>query len=244
MSFKYWNDMDIEKAKPYWIEDVSDMKLLNFLQYETNLQKCLLDGIKFAEQFKEGVKGNVLDIGAGVAWTSAIISRIEKVESITATDFSEHRLKKIAPIVFNQLNGIETKFKTIIGDFQEMDFDMNCYQTIIFCQSLYMFPDLNKILDKVRELLSEDGILLVIGERITPEYPFLSINYLKKRMKKLLMGRTDISGNYFYEDKDYKNAIQKAGLTYEFQLLDYPVYPKSSAWKAGNHFGIKRKGFN
>jgi hypothetical protein len=56
------------------------------------------------------------------------------------------------------------------------------------------------------------------------------------------LGRSDKSGNYFYEDREYRVAIEKAGLGYKFQLLDYPVYPNNSTWKAGNHFGIKAKG--
>ncbi len=61
-------------------------------------------------------------------------------------------------------------------------------------------------------------------------------------MKQLILGRSDKSGNYFYEDREYRVAIEKAGLGYKFQLLDYPVYPNNSTWKAGNHFGIKAKG--
>ena len=102
MGYDYWNDIEYEKTKPYWIEDESDMKLLNFIQKETNLQRCFQDALL------------------------------------------AHSLK----------------------------------------------------------------------------------------------GRADSSGNQFYV-KEYRNAIENAGLNYEFQLLDYPVYPKIKTLKAGNHFGIK-----
>lgn len=240
MSVDYWNNTEIEKTKPYWVEDESDLKLLHFLQEETNLKKCFQEAVMYAEQFG-GVRGHVLDIGAGVAWTSALISGLDKVESVTATDYSEHRLKKIAPIIFKQLSGNEKKFKPIIGDFLKLEFQANHYQTVLFCQSLYMFPDINKVLEKASKLLAQGGIIMIVCERITQEFPFYSIIGLTRTLKRLLKGRQDSSGNYFYDDKEYRSAIINSGLTYKFQLLDYPVYPGSSTLKAGNHFGIKAK---
>ncbi|MCK5608099.1 class I SAM-dependent methyltransferase [Candidatus Pacearchaeota archaeon] len=239
---EYWNDIEIEKTKPYWIEDESDMKLLNFIQKETNLHRCFQDALDFTNHFYEGVKGHVLDVGAGVAWTSAILSKLKYVESVTAIDYSEHRLKEVAPIVFSQLGGGKNKFKSIIGDFLEINLPLKNYDTIVFCQSLYMFPHVDAVLKKVSDILAPDGLVLVACERITPEYPIYSFNHLKKILVHAIKGRADSSGNQFYVDKDYRNAIENAGLNYEFQLLDYPLYPKNNTWKTGNHFGIKAKG--
>ncbi len=240
MSYEYWSNIEIEKTKPYWIEDVSDLKLLHFLQNETNLKRCFQDAIEFAKQF-DGIKGHVLDVGAGVAWTSALISKLDGVESITAIDYSEHRLMKIAPIVFEQLEGNISKFRPVVGDFLELNFQTNHYKAILFCQSLYMFPDLAIILAKASKLLVSGGITMIVCERITPEFSIYSIDNLKKKLKQLLLGRADSSGNYRYTDSEYQGAIENAGLNYYFQLLDYPVYPKNSILKAGNHFGIKDK---
>lgn len=241
MSYEYWNDVKNEKTKPYWIEDESDMKLLNFIQKETNLQKCFQDALDFANHFGDGVKGHVLDVGAGVAWTSAILSKSKIVESVTAIDYSEHRLKDVTPIVFSQLKGDDNKFKSIIGDFLEIDFPLKKYDTIVFCQSLYMFPHIDAVLKKVLDILAPGGLVLVACERITPDYPIYSLNHLKEILVHAIKGRVDSSGNQFYVDKEYRNAIKNAGLNYEFQLLDYPVYLKNKQLKAGNHFGIKTK---
>ncbi len=170
MSVDYWNNIEIEKTKPYWVEDESDLKLLHFLQEETNLKKCFQEAVMYAEQFGGG---HVLEIGAGVAWTSALLSGLDKV------------------------------------------------------------------LEKVSKLLVPGGIIMIVCERIAPEFPIYSINGLTRTLKRLLKRRQDSSGNYFYDDKEYRSAIVNAGLTYKFQLLDYPVYPGSSTLKAGNHFGIK-----
>ena len=69
-----------------------------------------------------------------------------------AVDFSEHRLMKIAPIVFEQLQGDSEKYEPILGDFLQFDHE-EVFDVAIFCQSLYMFPNLDKTLAKIRGLL-------------------------------------------------------------------------------------------
>jgi SAM-dependent methyltransferase len=238
MNYDYWNNIEIEKTKAYWIEDKSDLKLIHFIQKETNLQRCFQDAVEFSKQLRGGHLGQILDVGAGVAWTSALLSKLEQVDSVTAMDYSRHRLFQIAPIVFEQLDGDISKFKPIIGDFSDFDFKTGQFDIVLFCQSLYMFPFLDEVLAKVSKLLVPEGMIMVVCERITPEFPFFSINSLKRRLKQFLGGRADSSGNYYYEDKEYRHAIVTAGFKYQFQLLDYPVYPKSNL-NAGNHFGIK-----
>ena len=71
--YKYWNDIEEEKKKPYYIDDKSDYKIVNFITNETNLKRCFEDALKFAASIGE-IKGHIIDIGAGVAWTSALIS--------------------------------------------------------------------------------------------------------------------------------------------------------------------------
>ena len=236
---EFWNDIDIEKEKPFFIQHVADLKLMNHLEKETNLNRCFKDAIQFAEQFG-GVRNRVLDVGAGVAWTSAIISKLDSVEFILASDYSRHRLTEIAPIIFEQMGGKKEKYGGIVGDFWEMEFPKNYFQTIVFCQSLYMFSPLEKILKRVSDLLAPGGILMIACERISPEFPSFSVQNLKKQLSRILKGRVDSSGNHFYEDRDYINAIKGADLDDHFQLLDYPIYYKTSTWPAGNYFGIKR----
>lgn len=239
MNYDYWNNIEIEKTKAYWIEDKSDLKLVHFIQSETNLQRCFQDAVAFSTQWRGGVRGHILDVGAGVAWTSALLSKLEQVDSVTAIDCSKHRLFQIAPIVFEQLDGDISKFNPIIGDFSDHDFKTGQFDIVLFCQSLYMFPLLDEVLAKVSKLLTHDGMIMVVCERIIPELPFFSINSLKRRLKRLLRGRADSSGNCCYEDKEYRHAIVSAGFNYQFQLLDYSIYPNNNSLNAGNHFGIK-----
>jgi SAM-dependent methyltransferase len=236
--YEYWNDIAEEKKKPYYIQDKSDYKLINFLENETNLKSCFLEALEFAGTIGE-IKGRVIDIGAGVAWTSALISRIPSVRSVTAVDFSEHRLMKIAPIVFEQLHGNSEKYKPILGDFLRFDLG-EVFDVAIFCQSLYMSPNLDETLTKIRGLLVKGGLIIIACERIVFSYPWYAPRRLLRKMQRFIRGRADASGNYGYEDWEYRGAIERAGFEYHFQLLDYPIHKNARQITAGNHFGIKR----
>ncbi len=238
---KYWNDTDVERSKPYWIESPDDNKLQVFLKEKTNLFRCFNDAVGFVEKYLGGIKGNVLDIGAGVAWTSAIISRFPSVRTVTAVDCSEHRLKRIAPVVFSQMHGDISKFIPVVDMFTVSDFKNKNFDIILFCQSLYMFPSINRLIRDVAELLVSDGVLMVVAERITPQLPIFSPGYFKQIFSRLIYGRADDSGNHYYTDREYRKAILKAGLKYYFQELDYPVFSELNIM-AGNHFGVKISG--
>lgn len=236
--YDYWNDVEIQKTDPLWIEDVSDTKLIHYLREETNLERCFLDAVSFAKDLG-CMKGCALDIGAGVGWSSAIISKMPLVQTVTATDFSKHRLTKICPIVFKQFGGNYNKLTIRLGNFLHLEWKPQSFDIVIFVQSLYMFSDITRVLNKVNRLLVPGGLLIVGCERISPEYPIFSTKFFKRNLKWLLRGRADTSGNRYFIDSEYRKAIKGAGFDYKFQLLDYSVYPKDMMLNAGNHFGIK-----
>lgn len=234
----YWNDIEIEKTKPYWVEDPSDTKLLRFLREETNLERCLRDALGFAAGLRP-LSGRVLDVGAGVAWSSAMLSVIEGVREVVATDLSSHRLLRVAPIVFKQMGGVGEKFVSVVDDFRRKAWGPASFDMVLFVQSLYMFPDLKETLGHAHRLLVSGGLVVVACERIVPDHSPFSFGYYRTRLRRLFRGRADVSGNHGYVDREYREAIQAAGFDYRFQVLDYPVYPATHSLRAGNHFGIK-----
>lgn len=238
-SRSYWNNVEFEKAKKFWIDDPSDTKLLNYLRYETNLEKCFVDSISFAERMNMPLKGRILDIGVGVAWTSAILSRLPQVGNIVALDFSEHRLNKIAPMVFKQYHALEEKIEKKVGDFYDFYWGDSLFDAVIFCQSLYMFRGLRNILLKVNRLLKNGGLLVVSCEDIFQEPKRLSLKWAKRKLLMNLFNLSDISGNYGYVGSDYYKAIQSCGFRYVSQQLDYSVYNSKHNLHSTNHFGIK-----
>jgi len=250
---EYWNDLEIEKGKGVFITSKDNLTLLRHLREQTNLERCFRDAISYSQSHFGGLYGQVLDVGAGVCWSSAIIANLDSVEQVTAIDYSGHRLNIIAPIVIEQFGANPLKVKRIEGDFFKYPFNENSFDVIVFCQALYMFPDLDSTLNRVYNLLKPGGQLIVACERLEGAAGEL---LKKKRFKKLLgiykraitakVGLTsnatlrDESGRSGYRDKHYRRNILRAGLTYHYQKLNYILFPDNPVL-AGNHFGIKAR---
>ena len=82
------------------------------------------------------------------------------------------------------------------------------------------------------------GVLIVTCERITKTLSIFSLKFFKNKLRQILFDRADISGNYFYTDREYRKIIQNCGFEYHFQLLSYPLHHRMRLM-AGNHFGVK-----
>lgn len=127
----YWNDVEEEKNKAWWIDDPSDKKVEKYL---------LRSGLK--EEFdlalkKTNAKGKVLDLAAGVCWTSALLSQNNLIDEIDAVEFSYHRIDYLAPKVIESLGGKQEKINRILGSFYKINRNDEYYDTIVLSQAYH-----------------------------------------------------------------------------------------------------------
>src|ERR1035437_10863707 len=76
-------------------------------------------------------RGRILEIGAGVAWLTAELSKQPRVVEIITTDSSRKLLKEQAPKVFKMLNANASKIKRMPGDFHNLDFPNNHFDFVV-----------------------------------------------------------------------------------------------------------------
>lgn len=207
----YWNDTAAERDKAFWIEDETDPKLLDYLRKETCLERGVLDGLAFVERHG-GLDGDALEIGAGAGWSTALLTRREGVRGVVAVDYSEHRVTRLAPLVFRQMGGSMDKVRFLKADIFSVDLPACGFDLVLFVQSLYMHHPLRAMTDLAHRVLRPGGKALVccedfLGEPGEP--PF-----------------RDISGRYYYHsDEAYRQAFEAAGFQFHRQQLDYQFYP-------------------
>mgnify|MGYP001615643157 CR=1 FL=1 len=248
---RYWNDEALERHKPYWVEDPADRRLLDYLQTGTNLLRSFEAGLAYADEHFAAVRGAVLDLGAGVCWTSAVVSRWPRVQKVHALDYSEHRLLKIAPLVFEQLGAATEKIERHRRPMSPLSSSDESTDLAIFCQALYMNRDPEKILQEVHRVLRPGGVAMITCESIVPSrssagrwvHQALRLwRYPVGTWREVLADRApDASGRYQYVDRDYAAFITNAGLRLVRQHLDWPVF-KHSPVGAVNYFGVKDRG--
>ena len=163
---RYWNDESVERGKPWWIEDVGNSRILDYLQKVTNLQACFEDGLTYAELHFHGVRGVVLDLGAGVCWTTALVSRQPRVTKVLALDYSVHRMTKIGPLVCEQLGAVQEKIERRCIAMSPLPFADESADLAILCQALYMSRRPVEVLREVHRVLRPGGLVMVACEGI------------------------------------------------------------------------------
>lgn len=243
----YWNDEAIERCKPFWIEDASDQKLLRYLRVETNLERCFRNGLAFVERELGGIGSRVLDLGAGVCWTSAILSCRPEVARVDAVDCSEHRLFKLAPLVLAQYQAEDGKIVRHLGEMADVPVPAGSVDLAVFCQALYMSDRPVEMLARLRPLLRPGGVVMVSCEAITR--PTARWRRLARRLRHAWRGlrdrrarrpleaRPDASGRHGYVDAQYRRFLVDAGYRLRVQALDYAVFPYAPA-PTMNYFGV------
>lgn len=245
----YWNDEEQERAKPYWVESVDDRRLLDYLEQQTHLRKCFEDALAFTHSNLSALRGVVVDLGAGVGWTSAILSRHPAIRSVQAIDYSRHRLFKIAPIVFEQFGAITAKIERHCCSMADLGTPAGSVDVVVFCQALYMSDNPVGLLRNVERILRPGGVVIVACESIEPAAS------AARRLARVARGlvstspthwldvirgaNPDKSGRRRYRDDDYKRFLRCAGFQVVVQNLDYRLHDDVPLL-ATNYFGLKR----
>lgn len=98
-----------------------------------------------ALQKKYNIEGEILDIGAGSCWLTALISKIPKVKKIYALDISDDLLKFIGVKVIDRLKGEQEKIKFVCVDFKKLPFSDNKFDIIVIDAALHHARDLPSI---------------------------------------------------------------------------------------------------
>lgn len=219
-SSSYWNDIGEEKKKEWWVKNPSDPRLMEYLKSTGLLEELELAIERLAAAGL--LKGNVLDLAAGACWTSAVMSRIETVESVDAVDISYHRLQEIAPLVFEIFKAETAKIRRIIGSFYDIKSEKEHYDVIILSQAFHHADDPMLLISQCDRVLKRGGCMVLIGEQ-----PVSKIAYIKRVIKNILLKfrltlnfrelfpPDDKLGDHYYRLDDYRRMFGSIGCRLE-----------------------------
>jgi len=228
-TFDYWNNIEEEKKKELWIENGNYEKFLAELQksgFLTEFQDMLS-----LLQNKKLLKGDLLDLAAGVCWTSSILSRIKSVARIDALDFSRHRLEILAPEVFKAFNAEISKIQTIFGSFYDIKSPEKSYDGIVMTRSFHHAEKPLSLLIECDRVLKPGGFIALTGES-----PVSKFRYFKRIVKiflKTFKLQTDfhelfkpdeMDGDRYYRLDDYYFLFNSLG----YSLSHYKTNLKDS----------------
>ncbi|SFV75458.1 hypothetical protein MNB_SM-3-1091 [hydrothermal vent metagenome] len=214
---KYWNDIENEKTKEWYIEDENDSKVLDYLK-----RSGLYEEFEIALHHAD-IKGKVLDVAAGVCWTSAILSLFDSVDEIDALEFSLHRIDTLAPRVIGSLNGKKEKINRIVGSFYDIKREDNYYDTIVLSSSYHHAEFPLKLFHECDRVLKPNGTIIIVGENII-SYKRVIGRFIKNLFQ--FQYKLDVCsdkynvnddplGDHYYTKCDYRFTFASYGYQYK-----------------------------
>jgi SAM-dependent methyltransferase len=125
--------------------------------------------------WRKGIRfrGNVLELGAGGCWFSSIVSKFVEVKHVYALDFSSQLLMNVAPLMMDHLHAKKEKIVRVRGSFYNLRVINKKFDFVVFDSALHHADHPIKLLREIREVLSNDGVLVCLRENIAPSLPIL-----------------------------------------------------------------------
>ena len=168
----------------------------------------------------------VLDMGCGGGWLSAMLSRVDSVETIYALDSSQHFLQSLLPQVMALMKGNQVKLVEIEGLFQPLLFDDAHLDVVVASSALHHADNLESVLKEIRRTLKPGGLLFVLNETPWPGYRHL-LSVLAASVRTL----RDLSLQRY---RPVSPSVSASGYLYDPALgdRDYPVWYWKEALRA------------
>ncbi|MBM3249751.1 MAG: class I SAM-dependent methyltransferase [Candidatus Omnitrophica bacterium] len=229
-SGRYWSNEEEEKNKDWYILDGNTEKILRYLKKKTTYYAEYESILDFSRKMGIPLKGVGADLAAGVCWTTALLSRVDDIEKIYATEISKHRLLKIAPLVIDLFNGCGNKITRVIGSFYDIKLPDQSLDFCFMSQAFHHADDPVRLLGEIRRVLKPSGVVLIIGESPVNSTDFIK-EYIKNTIKVILPVRKlkkrvvyeifpkfnqlfsadNESGDHFYRINDYVDLFNRCG---------------------------------
>jgi ubiquinone/menaquinone biosynthesis C-methylase UbiE len=223
-STAYWNDIEAEKKKEWWIEDGDYERCRRYLE-----RSGLMQEYRQAEQWIRAMPRSdlrVLDLAAGIGWTSALLSKLSGVSEVHAVEISRHRLDRLFPHAVTMFTGEEGKIHRYLGSFYDLHLPDRSMDVVYLSQAFHHADRPLHLLVESDRVLKRGGRILLIGE------PHVTGRQIARRiLRKLVRERrlvTDFyalfppdedTGDHYYTRSDYYFMFRSMGYEIQHHVL-------------------------
>jgi ubiquinone/menaquinone biosynthesis C-methylase UbiE len=182
-------DQSMEAHYPESLEYCKDpVSFLNRITEECNY----LDAVKTVEWDRYLPDDAVLlDLGGGIGWLSAYLSKMKQIDKIIFLDSSKYYINEMLPTVFHEIGGNLDKVTPIEGLFSPLFLDDNSLDIVVASAALHHADNMEIVLKEIYRVLKPGGYLLILNEipYSTPQYLKISVKTIIKLMRNIIFKR-------------------------------------------------------
>jgi SAM-dependent methyltransferase len=221
---EYWNDIEEEKKKEWWIEDGNYERCLKYLN------KSLMGEYKKSENFICNFDGDnikIADLAAGIGWTSVLISKIKKVKEVHSVEISKHRIGALFENSVKMLSGESDKIFRYLGSFYDLKFEDNSLDIIYMSQAFHHADAPLRLLYECDRVLKNNGRVILVGESYIPIKRILRrflFNIVRTKTIRFnfyeLFPPDQVLGDHYYRVSDYMFMFHSLGYSLDYVRLD------------------------
>lgn len=205
----YWNDIDVERTKEWWVEN-GDFAAMEEYLAGSGLAAQLDAAIALAERIGRPVRGIGADLAAGALWAVPQLLRAG-AERVYAVEYSLHRLLRLGPLVLERYQCPRSSVVLCQGSFYEVQLPDDSLDFVLLAQALHHADRPEALLEEVRRLLHLDGVALVIGE-----HQFKAPSLPRRLARRPWRPPPDpVLGDHYYATADYARMFSSAGLDWQ-----------------------------
>src|SRR6058998_131759 len=164
---EYWNNEEFEKHKPWHVSEHGFAELTRHL-HETGLSRQLKDCIDMAAKLDRPILGTGADLACGVFWTAPILLKVERIQKLYGVEYSRHRLLKLSPAVLDHYDVPMDKVVLCLGSFYQLRLPQQFLDFVVLAEAFHHAEEPERLLREIRRVLKPEGVVLILGEHITP----------------------------------------------------------------------------
>lgn len=224
----YWNNDEIEKNKELWISDGNYEKCQKYLETAGLLNEWSYVDEYISKNIKNKTHLQIADIAAGIGWTTALLSKLDIVQSVYATEISKPRLIELFPYAIHMLKGNPEKIKRYLGSFYDLvGFKSESMDVVFMSQAFHHADQPLKLLVESDRILKKNGTLILMGENLI-KFPTIIRRVISVLLKEKrisfnyfdLIPPNNITGDHFYRVSDYYLMFQLMGYKVTHRIVD------------------------
>jgi ubiquinone/menaquinone biosynthesis C-methylase UbiE len=221
----YWNDIEEEKKKGWWIADGEYKKCLDYLKSTNLLSDFLLSEAYIKEYTEKNENIKIADLASGSGWISALLSKLENINEVIAVEISKHRLETLFEHSVKMMKGNGDKISRYLGSFYDIKLEPESVDIVYMSQAFHHADKPMQLLIESDRILKKGGRIILVGEHYIHTFRFLKriLGYLKETKKISfdfyeLFTPDPVLGDHYYRHSDYHFMFKSFGYDLKYEI--------------------------